>query len=101
MFDLGAGHSSLLEGVARVQAPVLVLGVNSDILFPVEQQREMAALLKEAGTCAIYRTQTLNNYVSTLRSLFIRAYKILRFDYPSRNVRVKTHHYYSDFAPIN
>lgn len=49
MFDMGAGHSSLLEGVARVRAPVLVLGVNSDVLFPVEQQRQMATLLKEAG----------------------------------------------------
>lgn len=49
MFDMGEGQSSLLEGVARVKAPVLVLGVNSDILFPVEQQREMATLLKQAG----------------------------------------------------
>ncbi len=51
MFDMGSGYSSLLEGVARVQSPVLVLGVNSDVLFPVEQQREMATLLKEAGEC--------------------------------------------------
>ena len=49
MFDMGAGHPSIEEGVARVKAPVLVLGVNSDILFPVEQQREMAELLKKAG----------------------------------------------------
>ncbi len=54
MFDMGAGHSSLLEGVARVRAPVLVLGVNSDVLFPVEQQRQMASLLKEAGMIAIF-----------------------------------------------
>ncbi|XP_064395576.1 uncharacterized protein LOC135342697 [Halichondria panicea] len=53
MFDMGAGHSSLLEGVARVRAPVLVLGVNSDVLFPVEQQRQMATLLKEAGNNSV------------------------------------------------
>ena len=49
MFNMEEGHSSLVEGVARVQCPVLVLGVTSDVLFPVEQQREMATLLKEAG----------------------------------------------------
>ena len=49
MFNMGEGHASLVEGVGRVQCPVLVLGVTSDVLFPVEQQREMTALLKEAG----------------------------------------------------
>lgn len=49
MFNMEDGYSSLVEGVGRVQCPVLVLGVTSDILFPVEQQREMATLLKEAG----------------------------------------------------
>ena len=49
MFDVGSKFPSLLEGVARVRCPILVLGVNSDVLFPVEQQREMATLLKEAG----------------------------------------------------
>lgn len=49
MFNMADGYSSLVEGVKRIQCPVLVLGVTSDILFPVEQQREMASLLKEAG----------------------------------------------------
>ena len=49
MFDMGDGVGALEEGVARVQCPVLVLGVTSDILFPVEQQREMADLLKKSG----------------------------------------------------
>ena len=53
MFDMGEGHNSLLEGVGHVQCPVLVLGVTSDVLFPVDQQREMASLLKEAGTYVI------------------------------------------------
>ncbi|KAJ2314333.1 homoserine O-acetyltransferase, partial [Coemansia sp. RSA 2704] len=29
--------------------PALVLGVQSDILFPVAQQREIAEILREAG----------------------------------------------------
>ena len=49
MFNMEDGHSSLVEGVGRVQCPVLVLGVTSDVLFPVEQQREMTELLKKAG----------------------------------------------------
>lgn len=51
MFDMGDGFSSLEEGVARVHCPVLVLGVTSDILFPIEQQREMKELLQKTGTC--------------------------------------------------
>ena len=49
MFDMGDGFGSLKEGVARVQCPVLILGVTSDILFPVEQQRQMAEMLKNTG----------------------------------------------------
>ena len=49
MFDMGDGCGSLEEGVARVQCPVLALGVTSDILFPVEQQRQMADMLKDTG----------------------------------------------------
>ena len=49
MFDMGDGFKTLEEGVARVTCPVLVLGVTSDVLFPVEQQREMAELLQKKG----------------------------------------------------
>lgn len=42
--------ASLAKGLARLQnIPALVLGVQSDILFPVEQQRELADALKLAG----------------------------------------------------
>lgn len=46
---MGDGYPSLLAGMCRVSSPVLVLGVTSDVLFPIEQQRQMAALLTEAG----------------------------------------------------
>ncbi|CAE6434441.1 unnamed protein product [Rhizoctonia solani] len=45
--DLAAGLSPL------AQTPVLVLGVQSDILFPVEQQREMADSLRMAGNNSV------------------------------------------------
>ncbi|RXK36375.1 homoserine O-acetyltransferase [Tremella mesenterica] len=42
--------SQLAAGLRRLRdIPVLVLGVQSDVLFPVEQQRELADALKLAG----------------------------------------------------
>ena len=42
--------NDLAEGMAPLKnTPVLVLGVQSDILFPVEQQREVADALRMAG----------------------------------------------------
>eukprot|EP00128_Syssomonas_multiformis_P011790 Colp12_sorted_trinity150504_noHs@3324 len=49
MFDLSEGHSSLVEGMSNIQQPALVIGVQSDILFPVTQQQEIASTLKKAG----------------------------------------------------
>lgn len=41
---------SLAKGLARLSnIPALILGVQSDVLFPVEQQRELADALKLAG----------------------------------------------------
>ncbi|KAJ9092238.1 hypothetical protein QFC19_008775 [Naganishia cerealis] len=41
---------SLSRGLTRLRSiPTLVLGVQSDVLFPVEQQRELADALKLAG----------------------------------------------------
>ncbi|KAJ2661834.1 Serine O-succinyltransferase [Coemansia sp. RSA 1199] len=39
----------LVSGVRNVLQPALVLGVQSDILFPVKQQREIADILRKAG----------------------------------------------------
>lgn len=50
LFDLSDGCASHEEGVARVKAPALVIGVSSDILFPSWQQAELARLLSAAGT---------------------------------------------------
>ncbi|KAJ2371172.1 homoserine O-acetyltransferase [Coemansia sp. RSA 2607] len=39
----------LVEGVRHAMQPTLVLGVQSDVLFPVAQQREIADILRQAG----------------------------------------------------
>lgn len=38
--------ASLITGLSRVRCPTLVLGVQSDILFPVAQQKEIATCLR-------------------------------------------------------
>ncbi|NND60165.1 MAG: homoserine O-acetyltransferase [Gammaproteobacteria bacterium] len=50
LFDVADHGGCLEEGVACLQASrVLVIGVTTDILFPVWQQRELAELLKTPG----------------------------------------------------
>lgn len=39
----------LVEGMSSIKMPTLVLGVQSDILFPVWQQKEIAECLRQAG----------------------------------------------------
>ncbi|XP_028394766.1 serine O-succinyltransferase-like [Dendronephthya gigantea] len=53
LFDLGDGCSSIIEGVSRIKCPSLIMGVQSDLLFPVQQQRELEVLLKESGNHSV------------------------------------------------
>ncbi|XP_078687384.1 uncharacterized protein LOC144919729 isoform X2 [Branchiostoma floridae x Branchiostoma belcheri] len=53
LFDISDGYSSMVEGLQRVRCPIMVMGVQSDILFPVWQQRELAKLLHQAGNEAV------------------------------------------------
>ena len=40
---------SLAAGLSSLTHPTLIIGVQSDTLFPIEQQRELAECLKENG----------------------------------------------------
>ena len=40
---------SLASGLSNLSGPTLIIGVQSDTLFPIEQQRELAECLKENG----------------------------------------------------
>ena len=44
-----SGDATLHDGLGRIKCPVLVIGVQSDILFPYFLQREIAEVLKETG----------------------------------------------------
>jgi homoserine O-acetyltransferase len=50
IFDLAEQGGTLEVALARVQAPrCLVIGVETDFLFPIEQQEEIAMYLRRAG----------------------------------------------------
>ncbi|XP_045191753.1 uncharacterized protein LOC123548512 isoform X1 [Mercenaria mercenaria] len=53
IFDMSEGYGSLEEGLARVKCPVMVIGVQTDILFPISQQRELASVLQSAGNKSV------------------------------------------------
>jgi homoserine O-acetyltransferase len=54
LHDLGRGRGGVEAAFARMQAPVLSIGVSSDILYPSYQSREIADLAGAAGLRADY-----------------------------------------------
>ena len=54
LHDLGRGRGGMEAAVARLRAPVLSIGVGSDILYPPHQSREIVDLAKAAGVRAEY-----------------------------------------------
>ena len=64
LFDMSKEHGSLVEGLSQVTCPVMVVGVKSDILFPIMQQQELADTLLESGIDLNYCILKKNrNYV--------------------------------------
>lgn len=53
LFDIGENYGSVHESLARVTCPVMVIGVQTDILFPIHQQRFLAKSLQEAGNSSV------------------------------------------------
>ena len=50
IFDVAEHGGTVEAGLAHVAAPhVLVIGVETDFLFPIEQQEEIATLLARQG----------------------------------------------------
>jgi homoserine O-acetyltransferase/O-succinyltransferase len=54
LHDLGRGRGSMEAAFARLRAPLLSVGVSSDILYPNHQSREIVALARDAGVDASY-----------------------------------------------
>jgi homoserine acetyltransferase len=50
LFDVAEHGGSVEAGLARIRArKTLVVGVETDFLFPIDQQAEIALLLERAG----------------------------------------------------
>jgi homoserine O-acetyltransferase len=49
LFDLGEGQPSYEAGIARIRASSLIVGVPSDLLFPIDLQKDLARILRQAG----------------------------------------------------
>lgn len=52
--DVGAGRGSAAAALAPFRGPVLCLGIDSDVLYPTWQQREIIEVLTGNGNCARY-----------------------------------------------
>jgi homoserine O-acetyltransferase len=55
LHDLGRGFASYESGVLRIQCPVLIIGFDSDLLFPCYQQKEIADILRPRNRQVYYR----------------------------------------------
>jgi homoserine O-acetyltransferase len=49
LFNLTEGYDDQTAALAKIQCPVLVLGSQTDILFPIWQQKQLAEGLIQAG----------------------------------------------------
>jgi homoserine O-acetyltransferase len=54
LHDLGRGRGGMAGALARITAPTLVMGIDSDTLYPTYQQRQVHDLLAAGGTPSTY-----------------------------------------------
>jgi homoserine O-acetyltransferase len=50
LHDVGRGRGGLEAAISRVRAPTLIVGITSDLLYPLYQQRQIHQLLARQGT---------------------------------------------------
>ncbi|MCL5040585.1 MAG: homoserine O-acetyltransferase [Firmicutes bacterium] len=55
LFDLGRGYAGYREALAGIRARSLVIGIDTDILYPVREQRELVEAMQEAGVDVSYQ----------------------------------------------
>jgi homoserine O-acetyltransferase/O-succinyltransferase len=54
LHDIGRGRGGTDAAMARLRAPVLAVGISSDLLYPPYQSREIVELARRAGASADY-----------------------------------------------
>jgi homoserine acetyltransferase len=53
LFDISEGYCSLNEAFSNIKCPIMIMGAQTDILFPVRQQRDLANWLKKSGNNSV------------------------------------------------
>ena len=53
LFDISEGFASNTDALSRIKCPAMIMGCQTDILFPVRQQRNLAKWLKEGGNQSV------------------------------------------------
>ncbi len=61
LFDLGETHGSIGQALTRVRCPVRIVGIDTDYLFPLEEQKEIADEMKASGIDAELATIASEN----------------------------------------
>ena len=56
LFDLGRGRGGVDQALRRIRQPLTVVGVDSDRLFPIEQQQRLASLAPGSGPLRVIRS---------------------------------------------
>lgn len=47
--NLGRGFSNLAEGTSRIKCDTMIIGVQQDLLIPIQEQRNLVSILKSYG----------------------------------------------------
>ena len=53
LYDVASGFKSIEDALSNIKCPVMIMGAQTDILFPVAQQREIASMLKQSGNNSV------------------------------------------------
>jgi homoserine O-acetyltransferase len=54
LHDVARGRGSLQTAASRITAPVLSMGISSDILYPTYQQKQIREIINESGGSCEY-----------------------------------------------
>lgn len=55
--DVAAGRGEYAEVLAGIRQPALVVGIDSDVLYPLEEQQELTELIPNAELAVVHSTQ--------------------------------------------
>lgn len=54
--DIGNGRGGIAQAISRIKARVLAIGIQNDLIYPVDHQREMVELMQQHGINVEYHT---------------------------------------------